>query len=277
MAVCSSIAPAVRRKIKNYQYVWVIAAFALVLALMLFGSGPEGVKLNLLHFQPVELIKLFLVFFLAGALADRAELIADFSSKPAASTSSDSVLRALLPRRQDIGPMAVMFAGSLILFLAIKDMGPGLLMFGTFVAMVYMLTGRSRFLFAGVVLVLLGGVLGYWRHIGVFTTRVDMWLAPFANTHPNGMQLGQSIWAMASGEWHGTGLGLGMPDLIPRSGSDLAFSPGRRRPASLALSCCSQCSLRSRGVAYASCLRRPMRSTVHWRRGLQRCSRARRC
>ena len=48
---------------------------------MLFGTGPEGVKLNLLHFQPVELIKLLLVFFLAGYLAERGSLIADKSGK----------------------------------------------------------------------------------------------------------------------------------------------------------------------------------------------------
>ncbi len=228
MAAIAAITPAARLRIKNYQYVWVTGAFILVIALMLFGSGPEGVKLNLLHFQPVELIKLFLVFFLAGALAERADLIADFSSKPGApgnmSKRFAGTMSALLPRKQDIGPMSVMFACALVLFYVIKDMGPGLLLFATFIAMIYMLTGRGRFLLAGIVLIAVGGLFGYWRHIGVFTTRVDMWLHPFVNTHPNGMQLGQSIWGIASGGWHGSGLGLGMPELIPRSGSDLAFS-----------------------------------------------------
>lgn len=227
MAIAAMLAPAVRLRIKNYKYVWVIGAFLLVVGLMVFGSGPEGVKLNLFHFQPVELIKLFLVFFLAGAFAERADLIADLTPKR---SSAQTVKRAgpdfsaLLPRKQDIGPIAVMFLCALVLFLVIKDMGPGLLLFATFTAMIYMLTGRTRFLLAGLVLMVLGGLLGYWRRIGVFATRVDMWLHPFANAHPNGMQLGQSIWGMASGGWHGSGMGLGMTELIPRGGSDLAFA-----------------------------------------------------
>src|SRR5262249_50072838 len=50
-----------------------------------------------------------------------------------------------------------------------------------------------------------------------------MWRSPFANAHPNGMQLGQAYWALASGGVEGSGLGLGMPETVPRSGSDLAF------------------------------------------------------
>jgi cell division protein FtsI/penicillin-binding protein 2/cell division protein FtsW (lipid II flippase) len=228
MAAVAGMPPTARLRIRHYQYVWVIAALILVVALVVFGNGPEGVKLNLLHFQPVELIKLFLVFFLASALAERADLIADFTSKPGAPgvkpTRASAIINSLLPRKQDFGPMSVMFACSLLLFYVLKDMGPGLLLFATFIAMIYILTGRTRFLFAGIILIALGGVLGYWRHIGVFATRVDMWLNPFANTHPNGMQLGQSIWGMATGGWHGSGLGLGMPGSIPRSGSDMAFS-----------------------------------------------------
>ncbi len=218
----------VRQRLRRWQYVWVIAAFTLVFALLLFGSGPEGVKLNLFHFQPVELIKLFLIIFLASALAERADLIAD-SSPPAAKAENggkalQNALQTLLPRREDFAPMSVMFAGALVMFLVIKDMGPGLLMFASFVALVYMLTGKTRFLAAGAVLIFVGGFLGWKLHACVFPTRVDMWLAPFDNVHPNGMQLGEGIWAMASSGWRGSGLGYGMPGLIPRGGSDLAFA-----------------------------------------------------
>jgi len=227
MAVCARLAPAARRRIQSYLYLWVIAAFTLVAALFVFGSGPEGVKLNLFHFQPVELIKLFLTFFLAGYLADRADLIADTSVRklsPGAYTSPGGLRGISLPRRQDLGPVAVMFAVALALFLVIKDMGPGLLMFMTFVTLLCVTTGRGSFLVTGAAMLLVGGLLGYVAHVGVFATRVDMWLHPFANAHPNGMQLGQSYWALASGGWEGSGPGLGMTGLIPRGGSDLAFA-----------------------------------------------------
>ncbi|HZT41376.1 MAG TPA: FtsW/RodA/SpoVE family cell cycle protein, partial [Chthonomonadaceae bacterium] len=234
----ANLAPAARQQIRRYQYVWVFAVVALVAALFVFGSGPEGVKLNLFHFQPVEIIKVMLVFFLAGYLADRADLIADVSRpfrrpppEPAGAERSRAsrvagrrgMVALSLPRAQDLGPVAIMFAFTLILFYVIKDLGPGLLMFATFVALLFLTTGRAGFAFLGLALLLLGGVLGYVAHVGVFPVRMDMWLHPFANSHPNGMQLGQAYWAMASGGAEGSGLGLGMPGLVPRAGSDLAF------------------------------------------------------
>ncbi|HLV81284.1 MAG TPA: FtsW/RodA/SpoVE family cell cycle protein [Chthonomonadaceae bacterium] len=224
----ANLAPAARQQIRRYQYVWVFAVVALVAALFLFGSGPEGVKLNLFHFQPVEIIKVLLVFFLAGYLADRADLIADVSRpfrrpRPEPAGARQGMVALSLPRTQDLAPVAIMFAFTLTLFFVIKDLGPGLQMFATFVALLFLTTGRAGFALHGIALMLLGGVLGYAAHVGVFPIRVDMWLHPFANSHPNGMQLGQAYWAMASGGAEGSGLGMGMPGLIPRAGSDLAF------------------------------------------------------
>lgn len=231
LVFASRLTPLARQKIRRVQYVWVLASLALVVMLFVFGRGPEGVKLNLFgFFQPVEAIKLMLVFFAAGYLAERAGLIADASS-----AFTPSFLNSLrksdgkpwiafsLPRRQDLGPVVVMFAVALVMFFVIKDMGPGLLLFATFIGVLYLTTGKSSFVVIGAALMLLGGYLGYIRHIGVFGTRVDMWLHPFANAHPNGMQLGQAYWALASGGWEGSGLGLGMPNLLPRGQDDLAF------------------------------------------------------
>ena len=231
LVFAARVTPIARQKIRRVQYVWVLASLVLVGALFLFGRGPEGVKLNLFgFFQPVEAIKLMLVFFLAGYLADRAGLIADASHavtppflRGLRRSDGRPLVALSLPRRQDLGPVVVMFGLALMMFYVVKDLGPGLLLFATFMATLYLTTGRGSFIGLGVVFVLAGGFVGYWRHIGVFGTRVDMWLHPFANAHPNGMQLGQAYWAMASGGWEGSGLGLGMPNLIPRGQDDLAF------------------------------------------------------
>ncbi len=222
--------PFARLRIKNYQYVWVFGAALFVVLLFVFGRGPEGVKLNLFGFQPVELIKLMLVFFLAGYLSERADLITDASRPYTPAALKDKkrgdgrfAFALSLPRRQDLGPVAVLFGLALTLFYVIKDLGPGLLVFSTFIVLLYLTTGRGSFLSVGLLLMIIGGLFGYWRHIGVFSTRVDMWLSPFANRHPNGMQLGQAYWALSSGGWSGSGLGLGMPNLIPRGQDDLAF------------------------------------------------------
>lgn len=241
----AKIAPPARQKIRRLQYIWVLASLLLGALLFLFGHGPEGVKLNLFgSFQPVEAIKIMLVCFIAGYLAERAGLIADASRPFRPATESDkteasgsrstprlpsrlsfrpSFVKQALPRWQDMAPVGLMFALALVLFYIVKDMGPGLLMFATFVTVLYLTTGRASFLLLGVLLVIFGGFLGYARHVGVFATRVDMWLHPFANSHPNGMQLAQGYWGVASGGWEGTGLGLGMPHLIPRGQDDLAF------------------------------------------------------
>jgi len=49
-----------------------LASFALSLLLILFGYGPgtSDAKVNLFGFQPVEIIRLLLVFFLAGYFAN---------------------------------------------------------------------------------------------------------------------------------------------------------------------------------------------------------------
>ncbi len=223
----SRLTAAARQRIRNYQYVWVFAAALLVAGLTLFGSGPEGVKLNLLHFQPVEIIKLLLVFFVAGYLAQRGDLIADKSRRdyaPHADASRNPKSKNQNPKLADIGPVAVMFGLALLLFVVVKDLGPGLLLFATFIAVLYLATGRGSFVWAGIGLILVGGCIGYAGHIGVFATRVEMWRSPFDNSRPNGMQLAQSYWAMASGGFEGSGVGMGMPALNPRGGSDLAFS-----------------------------------------------------
>ncbi|HEV2471343.1 MAG TPA: FtsW/RodA/SpoVE family cell cycle protein, partial [Chthonomonadales bacterium] len=184
--------------------------------------GPEGVKINLLGFQPVEIVKLLLIIFLAAYLADRAELLADRSSR--AGTAAPGAWRLNLPRMQDLAPLLALFTLALGMFYIIRDMGPGLLIFAAAVCLLYLATGRIGFITAGILLILVGGVLGYYCHVGVFGIRVDMWLNPFSNHHPSGMQLGQGYWAISSGGTEGSGLGMGMMRLIPRGQDDLALT-----------------------------------------------------
>ena len=224
LSFASRLAPAPRQRIRNYQYVWIFAAVFLVAALTLFGTGPEGVKLNLFHFQPVEIIKLLFVFFLAGYLAERGSLIADQSRRSAIAPIQNLKSKIQNPKWADVGPVAVMYGCALLLFVVVKDLGPGLLLFAAFTAILYLATGRIGFVTAGIGLILLGGMIGYYGHVGVFATRMEMWQSPFHNSRPNGMQLAQAYWAMASGGLEGSGLGLGMPALNPRGGSDLAFA-----------------------------------------------------
>ena len=207
-----------RLQLKRYQYLWALGAGALMALLLLFGHGPGGVRLALFGFQPVELSRLMILLFLAAYLSDRSDQIADSSSNGRRSAFFT------IPRRQDIAPVLVLFGFTLLFFYIIKDMGPGLLLFSAFICLLYLTTGRGVFLWVGLILVLFGGWLGYLFHAGFFAVRVDMWLHPWRNLHPQGMQLGQALWGMGTGGWSGSGLGLGLPAAIPRAEDDMAFA-----------------------------------------------------
>ena len=199
----------------RYTYLYALLAVLLTVLLALFGTGPGGAKLKLFGFQPVEIVKIALLFYVASYLADRWNMLLDRSGPK----------RALeLPLFRDIGPLAVMYFLSLATFLLVRDLGPMLLLFGMFVAMLYVATGKPSFVGVGIALVAVTGWLAYVLRLGVFDVRVDMWLHPWKNAHPNGMQLGQALWGFGTGGIWGSGLGLGQPAFMPRSGSDLVFA-----------------------------------------------------
>lgn len=199
----------------RYTYIYVLVSILLTILLALFGSGPGGARLSMFGIQPVEVVKLMLVLFVASYLADRWGLLIDRTGPR----------RKLgMPLTRDVGPLVVMYALSLVTFLLVKDLGPMIVLFGMFVALLYIATSNTAFLLIGGSLLTVSGYLAYLLGLGVFDVRVDMWLHPWQNSHQNGMHLAQSLWAFAtSGVW-GSGLGLGDAETIPRAGSDLMFS-----------------------------------------------------
>lgn len=207
--------PSMRLPLHRYGYLYAVAAFALTLLLGVFGTGPGGVKLSVLGTQPVEIIKILLVFFLAAYLAERGPLLND-------------PIRRLgpfpLPRRRDVLPLLLLYALPLALFALVKDLGPVLLLFGALVLLLYLATGSAMYALLGIFATALGGWGGYLLHFGVFATRVDMWLSPWKNGRVGGDHLALGLWGLASGGPWGSGLGLGAPRFLPRAGSDLVFA-----------------------------------------------------
>ena len=193
----------------RYGYIYVLGSVLLIALLGVFGSGVGHVKLNLFGFQPVELVKVLLAFFLASYLADRGRALADTSAQA---------------RRADLYPLLAAYALPLALFALLKDLGPVLVLFGTFMALLYVVTSRSAFVWLGLVALGLGGWIGYVLGFGVFRTRVEMWLHPWDNPVVGGDQLALGLWGLATGGPSGAGLGLSGARFIPRGGSDLAFS-----------------------------------------------------
>ncbi len=199
-----------RLPLRRYKYAYAGAAVLLMLGLLVLGHGPGGIHIQLFGVEPVEFIKILLVLFVASYLAERQGTLGD--------------ARAALPRLADFGPLAGVYAFCLGLFLLVRDLGPAVLLFGVFLALLYLTTRRVIYPLVGTVLLLLAAWAGYALHFGFFATRVVMWLHPWDNADKNGAQLAQGLWGMATGGLWGSGLGLGRPEFVPRAGSDSIFA-----------------------------------------------------
>jgi cell division protein FtsW (lipid II flippase) len=214
-----------RRLFGKLSYVPLIASFVLSVLLIAFGSGPgtSDAKVNLLGFQPVEIIRLLLVFFLAGYFANTWDVL-----RHARETRSSL---AALTRHFDIPPVeftlpaAVCVALSIAFFFLQRDMGPALVFAFLFLALYGLARGSIAVPIAGMALVAAGFFAGYIlgapRTVG---ERVSMWLSPWNNMVHGGDQLAHSLWAFATGGASGMGIGLGDAQIVPAAHTDLILS-----------------------------------------------------
>ncbi|MBS1856523.1 MAG: FtsW/RodA/SpoVE family cell cycle protein [Acidobacteria bacterium] len=203
------------------SFVPLIASFAISALLIAFGKGPgtSDAKVNLFGFQPVEIIRLLLVFFLAGYFATRWDVLRH------ARETRPALARFGIPPVEYTLPVLFSVALSLGFFFLQKDMGPALVFASVFLVL-YGIAGASALVpLAGFALLAAGFVFGYV--IGVPHTvgeRVSMWLSPWDNVVHGGDQLAHSLWAYSSGGLAGTGIGQGDAAIVPAAHTDLILS-----------------------------------------------------
>ncbi len=214
-----------RRLTGGVTFLPLIASFVLSLLLIVFGSGPgaSDAKVNLLGFQPVEIIRLLLILFLAGYFATRWDVL-----RHARETRASL---ARITRHFDIPPVeytlpaAVCVALSIAFFFLQKDMGPALVFACLFLALYGIARGSAFVPAIGLALVALGFWAGYVAGVPhTVGERVSMWLSPWNNAVHGGDQLAHSLWAFATGGATGMGIGLGEPDIVPAAHTDLILS-----------------------------------------------------
>ncbi|MPZ51488.1 MAG: hypothetical protein GEU79_01940 [Acidimicrobiia bacterium] len=167
-----------------------------------------------LQFQPAEVAKLGFVLFLAAYLADHQNALVSAQRKLGPIS---------FPEPRELLPLALVWAGSVFILVAQRDLGASVLLFGTFVLLLYAATGGIGYLVGGGLLTLLGG-LAAWRLFGHVQTRITAWLDPWSDLDGAGYQTIQGLFAMGSGSIAGAGPGLGRPDLIPVADTDLIFA-----------------------------------------------------
>lgn len=239
---------------------WALMAIGLLGLTIMFGTGPEGsgVKVNLLGFQPSEIVKYLVIIFLAGFFAANEKFISEYSSWRKRFSFFFVALFAIL--------------AAILLFLVLGDLGPAMVCCFTFI----ILFSFSRGDFASMVGAIVLYVLSIWFLKNVWfatavtagvmllymlvrkknlsetavmaiviiagfllldqipyldkvipgpvhrlTDRKAIWIDAWNNEVFGGDQVANGIWAMASGGVTGQGAGEGFAKTIPEAHTDM--------------------------------------------------------
>ncbi|HEX8357287.1 MAG TPA: FtsW/RodA/SpoVE family cell cycle protein [Segetibacter sp.] len=239
---------------------WAIAAMGLLALTIVFGTGPEGsgVKVNLLGFQPSEIVKYLVIVFLAGFFAANEKFISQYTSWRKRFSFFFFAL------------FAIVF--TILLFLVLGDLGPAMVCCFTFIILFSFSRGDFANMVGAIVLYVLaiwvfksvligtaitaGGLLLYMLlkrkqlsesaimslvliagfllldqipyldklipgPVQRLTDRKAIWLDAWNNEVFGGDQVANGIWAMSSGGVTGQGVGEGFAKTIPEAHTDM--------------------------------------------------------
>jgi cell division protein FtsW (lipid II flippase) len=185
----------------------------------------DQLKLGPFAFQPSELFKVCIVIFFAAYLSENRDVLA---------AGNWRIGKLKLPPLRQLGPLALMLVIGLVLFLGVRELGLALLVYGTFLSMIYFGTGKLSFVLVSIVVAVILGFLGYSlfsyvrARFGVVGfdvvnsknwTDQDDFLA--RNTYA---QVVQGLIALSSGGIIGAGFGLGHPGFVPVAQSDMVLT-----------------------------------------------------
>ncbi len=215
-------APTDLKWLRRYKYTWLLIGLLLLALTFIIGVNPEGAGLTLwlggplgTFFQPSELLKLLFVAYLAAYLAEKREIARSLGVPP------EHPPYLTLPY---LMPLLAMWGVALILLMAQQDLGTAVLLYFSFLIMLFLASGQLRYLAIGGVLLLVAAIGGYLL-IGRVQGRIDTWLNPWNDAAGSSYQIVQSLIALASGGRAGQGLGLGWPDVIlPAAHTDMPLA-----------------------------------------------------
>jgi len=208
------------RTLERYRYTFLLLGVVALLLPLVPGLGTEingarlWVRAGPFNFQPGEAAKVLLVVFFAAYLVDKRELL---------SSGTRRLGRIALPDPKYLGPLLVAWGASILIMVRQKDLGSSLLFFAVFAAMLYITTEKGSYLVVSLVLFLGGATIAY-QLFGHVRDRVATWVDPWPVAQGAGYQLVQSMFALGSGGFWGSGLGLGSPKVIPNVATDFVIS-----------------------------------------------------
>jgi len=164
--------------------------------------------------QPAEFSKILLLVFFSAVLVAKRGLFTSVGKH---------LMGMTLPRPRDLAPVLAAWVISIGVMIFEKDLGTSLLLYASFLVVVYLATQRFSWVVIGLVLFAAGSVAAYFifDHVRV---RVQTWLDPFADPEGSGYQMVQALFSFATGGIFGTGLGNGQPDTVPAASTDFIIA-----------------------------------------------------
>ncbi len=203
------------KRIQNFMFTFAAIGVLLLLIVSFIGEVEYGAKLSLsfmgLSIQPSEFVKILYLFFISGCIV----------------TYKD--FRGFL--------FATIGAGIHVLVLVIsKDLGTALIFLTAYLFLIFIAYKNYIVLSVELFGAAIGGILAYnlFPHI---QSRFIAWSDPLSDVENKGYQICQSLFAIGTGGWFGTGLTNGMPTKIPVVTKDFIFAAVSEELGAIAAVC----------------------------------------
>lgn len=189
-------------KLEKFQAFYFCLSLALILMPFILGDEENGslnwIKIKGIGFQPSEIVKFLFLLYIA------------------------CVFRKPL----DFKKLCIVsgFSAFIVLCLVLqKDLGGALIFFVTYMLLLYITTSNFLLLAAGFGAMALASIIAY-NLFGHVRVRVSTWLDPWTDAGNTGYQITQSLFAITTWGFLGSGLTRGMPGKIPVVERDFIFS-----------------------------------------------------
>ncbi len=218
IAIATAVMLLVRNHMVLFRYTYIFGAVGVILLLLPLvpglgyevGGARQWIRIGGFTLQPVELAKIALTVFFAGYLV---------RSRDALSMVGKKIGPIRLPRGRDLGPIMLIWFIAMGTLVFQRELGTAVLIFGLFLAMLYVATGRTGWVILGGALFIAGGLIAA-NTMAYVGNRFKNWIDPWRDAQGESYQLVQGIFGMANGGMFGTGLGQGFPGDTPLSRSD---------------------------------------------------------
>lgn len=191
-----------------FFYGLTVLTFLITLGLAgIYRGARNWIEIGGISVQLSEIAKIFFAFFLAGYYRNREK----YEQK--------------MPLKILQGPLLPMLLTYLLigLFFLQRELGTAIVFYMAFLAVQVVFEEDKKYILLNIVLACIGLFVAYqlFSHVRV---RFDIWRDPWSTIETTGYQITQSLFAIGAGGFTGTGIGLGMPQMIPLGESDFIFA-----------------------------------------------------